>query len=483
MPKSIPTNGQANWGTALNSHVGQLIDPTYGGFNIVQDEADRNAKYPNLTSNDDQLTVYNVDKGTFQVYDVSNVLGARWIDLLKDKGVSIVKVNGSIYTRYNVSDNTYDIIGTGIDFTKLSQSFSASSFFLYRKDGSTYVPMTSFLVSDIQNATTIRGRRLIKEPVIFDQTVTTVANSDIVTVQNSSVLALGDTLTSSLGIQVKEIINSTTIRSTQVATYSTTFNSSNPDKLYITKSYLQNEAIDIYVAVSPLTTKEQNGVLSAEFTPNGGLNTYYGTSISNRSGGSVSLTNNSIYNPATNKKSTINIYSKLAVKTGETNPNFDIGVDISAVRLTDPLKPADYQGTLNRLYGTLISAGHNTNNSGTSNYIYNTVIRTYLKSGSATNIFGLLMDDWTNMGGTMSGHYYPIYVSDKSFQFNQQVDGKASSYFGTPIAIGGSDGVFPKTNLSIRNLPTFADNAAATAAGLLAGDFYRKADGTVMVMF
>lgn len=37
MPKSIPTNGQANWGTALNSHIGQLNEPTNGGDNATAD--------------------------------------------------------------------------------------------------------------------------------------------------------------------------------------------------------------------------------------------------------------------------------------------------------------------------------------------------------------------------------------------------------------------------------------------------------------
>ena len=479
MPKSIPTNGQTNWGTALNSHLAQLNDPTTGGFNIVQDEADRSAKYPNLTTNDDQLTVYNKTTGTFQVYDVSNVLGARWLDLQKDKGVSIVKVSGTMYTRYNVADNTYDIIGTGIDFTKLSESFNSDSFFLYRKDGSTYVSMGSFTASDIQNATTIRGKGLAKASVIFNQTVTTVAGSDIVTVQNSSALALGDRLVAGLGIVVKEIINSTTIRSTGPATYSTTFNASNPEKLWITKSYLQNEALEIYVAVSALTLKNQTNKLSVEFTPNGALNTYYGAQLSNTEGGAISLHNKSIYNTTNNSSTLIRLTSNHGVKTGEIAGAFNFGVTINTTKYADPLKPADYTGGINALYGTFIESGHGKIDSGNTTSIANTTIRTYLGSGTAGSAFGLVIDDWTNWGGTLNNHYFPIYVAAT---YGQPV-GKVSSYFNSPIAIGGSDAPKPKTNLSVRGLPVHADNAAATTAGLLEGDFYRKADGTVMVRF
>jgi hypothetical protein len=110
----------------------------------------------------------------------------------------------------------------------------------------------------------------------------------------------------------------------------------------------------------------------------------------------------------------------------------------------------------------------------------NTTIRTYLGSGTSNTIHGLVIDDWTNWGGTLGNHYFPIYVGAT---YGQPV-GKVSSYFNSPIAIGGDgDTVFPKTNLSVRGLPVHADNAAATTAGLNAGDFYRKADGTVMVRF
>jgi hypothetical protein len=37
--------------------------------------------------------------------------------------------------------------------------------------------------------------------------------------------------------------------------------------------------------------------------------------------------------------------------------------------------------------------------------------------------------------------------------------------------------------INIANTPTYADNAAATSGGLVAGDVYRKSDGTLMIRF
>jgi hypothetical protein len=37
--------------------------------------------------------------------------------------------------------------------------------------------------------------------------------------------------------------------------------------------------------------------------------------------------------------------------------------------------------------------------------------------------------------------------------------------------------------INFSNAPVYADNAAALAGGLVAGDVYRKADGTLMITF
>ena len=65
MPKSIPTNGQTNWGTALNSHLGQIMDPTYGGFNLWnnttrpwQDGDTTKADFENKTGYNTELEIF-----------------------------------------------------------------------------------------------------------------------------------------------------------------------------------------------------------------------------------------------------------------------------------------------------------------------------------------------------------------------------------------------------------------------------------------
>jgi len=39
------------------------------------------------------------------------------------------------------------------------------------------------------------------------------------------------------------------------------------------------------------------------------------------------------------------------------------------------------------------------------------------------------------------------------------------------------------TGLYLKNIPTYADNAAALTAGLTSGDVYKKADGTLMITY
>jgi hypothetical protein len=48
------------------------------------------------------------------------------------------------------------------------------------------------------------------------------------------------------------------------------------------------------------------------------------------------------------------------------------------------------------------------------------------------------------------------------------------------LAVGTTS---PTSNLQVVGLPVYADNTAATAAGLTAGAFYRTATGVVMVVF
>jgi Chaperone of endosialidase len=487
MPKSIPTNGQTNWGTALNSHLAQLMDPTTGGFNIVQDEADRNAKYPNLTANDDQLTVYNIDTGTFQVYDVSNVSGARWIDLQKDKGVSIVKVSGTMYTRYNVSDNTYDIIGTGVDFTKLSQSFQGATTFTVYNNANGNIKLASFTTADIQNATTLRNKRIAKEIVPLNQTISRTYGSDITTVQNTSVLTVGDAITVSTqsdAFTVKEILSATTIRTATVS--QRTYVNSPADTSFLSKIYTQSDNQSIYITTSSLSIKDESNNSAVEFLADGSVVANNGVSLGNKNGGIVSLDNNAIYDSAKNTQSFLTINSQTGVKTGETNSSGGLGMVLNVSRYHDPLNPNSYTGTLLGYYGVLVQSGHVGTANGTTNSIQALAVRFNNRSGTVGKALGLFLEDYSTQAGstgTLTGFYHPIF--DASGTGGNA--GKTFSYFGSPIVIGGASTVLPQAKLHVNGgitlenngfTPLMLTNKGKTTAGLSGKyAFYNMAAG------
>jgi Chaperone of endosialidase len=120
MPKTIPTNGQTNWGTALNDHIGQLMDPTTGGFNIVADVAERNSKFwaDGSTTNDAfaNKTVYISSTGTFHAWTIStDPANTRyWRELSKN-----IASQGWIAGTGSISGYGREIRGTGTRFTSL----------------------------------------------------------------------------------------------------------------------------------------------------------------------------------------------------------------------------------------------------------------------------------------------------------------------------------------------------------------------------
>jgi Chaperone of endosialidase len=132
MPKTIPTNGQTNWGTALNSHIGQLMDPTYGGFNFVNTVEERNTRFPAVADNEG-ATVYNKSTGTFQVLESGPYTGVRWTDLGRTMSGSSEPGVGTLTYELGVGGNpkTYLTLNTGNignfvekgDYIKVSDQF------------------------------------------------------------------------------------------------------------------------------------------------------------------------------------------------------------------------------------------------------------------------------------------------------------------------------------------------------------------------
>ena len=80
-------------------------------------------------------------------------------------------------------------------------------------------------------------------------------------------------------------------------------------------------------------------------------------------------------------------------------------------------------------------------------------------SGDTTNLYGLYMEN-IDKGTSLN---YAIYTNTGKVRFGDDVETTGT------LKVGG--------------LVEYADNAAATTAGLTAGDFYRTADGTVKVVF
>lgn len=69
---------------------------------------------------------------------------------------------------------------------------------------------------------------------------------------------------------------------------------------------------------------------------------------------------------------------------------------------------------------------------------------------------------------TISNHFRPPLIPAFRVHLSQRA----------PIRLRIDDGVF-----NITSLTSYADNAAALAAGLVAGDLYKTATGTVMVVY
>ena len=72
--KSVPTNGQKQWGDVLNQHLSQISDPVNGGMNLLP------ADPTGLTPDDKGFTFINTTTNELKVFkgtgDGSNV--ADW---------------------------------------------------------------------------------------------------------------------------------------------------------------------------------------------------------------------------------------------------------------------------------------------------------------------------------------------------------------------------------------------------------------------
>ena len=75
-----------------------------------------------------------------------------------------------------------------------------------------------------------------------------------------------------------------------------------------------------------------------------------------------------------------------------------------------------------------------------------------------------------------------FYISSPNSNLNSNIETAKLSILATSGNVGIGTKT-PKSKLAVVGLQVFTDNTAALAGTLTAGDFYRKADGTLMVVF
>jgi hypothetical protein len=219
MPKTIPQNGQANWGTALNSHIGQLNDPTYGGFNIVQDNANRDAKYTGLTAENAGLTVYNKASGGFQVLEFGTSTGLRWVDLGREVGKN--KRFGSGTLTYGINNGANPAAS---DFYTYLES-NTGDLDKYVKEGDTIAVTDDFMYLVGAKVSASRFKASVSKDtrnnsVNAGVTFSVTAGSREFTISQADYLRVGDSTNipgDGFGLFIVEKVNSTTYRNHAVS--------------------------------------------------------------------------------------------------------------------------------------------------------------------------------------------------------------------------------------------------------------------------
>jgi hypothetical protein len=87
---------------------------------------------------------------------------------------------------------------------------------------------------------------------------------------------------------------------------------------------------------------------------------------------------------------------------------------------------------------------------------------------------------WMNVGKKSGTTIQALSASDFAWQLTNNDTPLITMLGGGNMGIGKTD---PGSKLAIVGLPTYADNAAALAGGLTAGDCYRTSTGILMVTY
>jgi hypothetical protein len=469
--KSIPTNGQTNWGTALNSHIGQLMNPEIGGFNIVADDAGRDARYPNPGVEGIGLTVFNRKVNQFQVWTSNPVSPSNgmWMDLngttevgpgKPGQGVVNLRTDGYLEILNAANGTPVDIrqlgigIGTIIDVSEMKQSIKYMSSdgkrFLFYKEKIDWW-YSGFVTSPLNITAPVEVK--INEPFVYAMSGTNFTSSNID-------IKVGDWI-SIASIAAGVVTNVTSDKLLLDSTYlnsSGNFSSSATQTGFSLRKIADSRNRNYTFFISPFSLLADNSNLFIDNKNN--INT--DGNVTGRSFTSNDLTTKNDTS-ITNTSYTSNLLNtRLESSSVNRLIQFNNRSRLDSASVIDVL--------INHWSEVLI------NQSSTVPNVHN--IRSELRVSNST------IQDYRGLWvvGVGSGNierYYGIFETSET-TFNSTIQ---MNYFRTRSSFGGDSGVQPKTQLSVRGLPVHADNAAAIAAGLNGGDFYRKADGTVMVRF
>lgn len=407
MTKSIPAIDSLGWGERLNDHLGQLMNPIKGGFNIWTNST---RPWSNNDSSKDAMDNYtglNEDTGKFEIWNAST----RSWKINTDVQISAsYSGSGTVYGLYSTTDNKQYCKGINSKFTS---ELSTGDYIVVKNRAIRIIK-----VIDNNTAESEPVLKDIAEPV--NQAVTFTEDSNVLTVENSSLLTVGDLLykPASYYFRIVGIINSTTILLNRESWFSSTVTD-----LLTNKILSQAEADTFVIKKSIISLADETGKNIFSTSPFGRTfskalftsTDWEDTDLD--SVGSSAIRVNSIYDLDSSRYRTTSLSANIAVKTNETAGYVGLSSTTNS-RSYDPLDVDSFQGTLGYLRGFAVYCGHHisgskpTNDTAVTNRLHTLFVRTANWFGSIGTAVGIQIDSQLGFNGADKvANYFPIYES------------------------------------------------------------------------
>ena len=402
MPKSIPTNGQTNWGTALNDHIGQLMDPTNGGFNIVENVAARNARFASVAANEG-ATVYNKETGTFQVLESGAYTGVRWTDLGRTMSSNAQTGAGTLTYGINNPSNP-----SASDFYTYLQS-SDNNFETYVKKGDYIKPNNRndylYLVGDKVAPNRFKISVALDERpennVTGGPNYTVSVGTRDVTISIANYVQVGDTIGNATwgpAPFITEKISGTSYRTTgnSPITYTTVIN----------------------ILRRPITNFSQWEVVKVTFNVNDQLLVNPDKTITLKGGRLVNEASPSLTEKvySASQMGSAGSSSAIAVATGTKGSGIN-GINVTASvgkgnGLNNALSSADadWAGELGSIYGVEVNTIQNASPSTVTDSMASFCSTAYITKGKVKNVYGVFLNSTAMMQATASEVQLPDTV-------------------------------------------------------------------------